>query len=231
MTTVQEQISTLRQKTRELIQDLYKAGMDYDTFESVLLPVKDDTPELPVSPIPEKKPKKVPRYARPLQRTAITPTRPIITRKKELEKTIYQDIDVLNQDDEFFESIKEFRNLYADQFISKPEPQKRPKTVKKGIDLDVEIEEKLVEKMGFYRVNRDLFIEKKQVSYRGMDQVYTSNLSETDSSVKVSIPNGTFHQPIKSKRMEPKTANEYRERDSVYLGDVNQFNLVFTQGI
>jgi hypothetical protein len=66
MESVQNQIFNLRQQTRVLIADLYRAGMDMDTFESVLLPMKDATPELPVSPTEEKKQKKVPRYQRPI---------------------------------------------------------------------------------------------------------------------------------------------------------------------
>jgi hypothetical protein len=38
-------IQELRKETRRLIRDLYRASVDAETFESVLLPIKDITPE------------------------------------------------------------------------------------------------------------------------------------------------------------------------------------------
>jgi hypothetical protein len=135
-------------------------------------------------------------------------------------------MDVLNNDDDFFESLQQFRKLYADRFLTTPEVPPRTKSYKqKGIDLNVRTEEKNTAKVGYFRVNDQLEIVKQEYTFREMDeQVLEPYLMESEPPVKVSIP---ANVRFKTKQMKPKSTSDYREFDSMYLGDVILNNLVF----
>jgi hypothetical protein len=77
-------IQDLRKETRRLIRDLYKASVDGETFESVLLPIKDLTPEPLDSEVIEK-PKK--RFEIPAVEKKISASRKSTPRPKSRNTT------------------------------------------------------------------------------------------------------------------------------------------------
>lgn len=122
-----QQIHQLRTDTKRLISSLLEAAKDKETFESVLLPIKQ-IPEMPSTP--ELSPRKVKANQHHLlHRSAYTPSKSVTHIKstpkqtKEIKKRIQlkvskpnQNIDILNQDDDFFEDLNRFRKLFPQQF-------------------------------------------------------------------------------------------------------------------
>ena len=121
------QIQQLRTDTKTLISSLLEAAKDKETFESVLLPMKQ-IPEMPSTP--ELSPRKVKAKQHPLlNRSVYTPSKSVTHIKstpkqiKDIKKRIQlkvtkpkQNIDILNQEDEFFEDLNRFRKLFPQQF-------------------------------------------------------------------------------------------------------------------
>jgi hypothetical protein len=148
-------------------------------------------------------------------------------------------LDILNNDDEFFSSLQEFRKLYKDEFISPieiqiPKPEKKSATLTKK-STQVDTRSPGIQR-GYYRVNSHLEIE--QHHHRRLevyDEEPVSWMLETEAPVKVSIPSGVIPKPPPSKRLEPKTNSQFcadlEELDSVFLGDVSIPYIVFAQGL
>jgi hypothetical protein len=135
----------------------------------------------------------------------------------------------LNNDDEFFTSLQEFRKLYTDEFISPieikvPKPEQTAKSIpKSSVEVDTRIP---AIQQGYYRVNSHLEIE--HYHHRRLE-VYEEEpigwMLESEAPVKVSVPIGVIPKLPQSNRLVPKTNSQYcsdlEQLDSVFLGDVN----------
>lgn len=200
-----EEIQDLRRETRRLIRDLYKAIQDTETFESVLLPVKDE-PTLPTSPKPTKE-------VKPLQvQVKIEKPKPIKKSMKHRvqEKMKFVNVDVLHESDSFFTSLQEFRKLYNDDFITTPEiPFSRKRHVSTKPEINVDLKEKGVDK-GSFRITKELEIVPCARPKRFDEDISTD-------VVTVSIPHGVIKPTPYT--LIPKSRKDYDPSDSIFLGD------------
>jgi hypothetical protein len=226
METTLHEIHKLRKETNLLIQNLYKASIDQDTFESIVLPLPstipvDNSMETTKNPI---KPKESNQIKKPIQQTRkeknkLSPTKSYFPTSKQDQKNIH--VEWLYQPNEFYHELQEYRNHYSDYYTKPIDTINTLTKSKHASSFNSRVEnENQVEEMNGIRTGT--FCITKQGSIQESITVPTLSLEPVPVpigplGIHVSIPKDTFYQSHLTAQSRFRGGYEEYKKDSVWI--------------